>query len=836
MAQPATHSTWESLPPGDAELLAASRAGDTTAYATLYERHSASAYTLARYLMRGTTEADDVVNEAFTRVLGQLRRGAGPRDAFRPYLLTTVRRVAFDRFRAQQHQVSVADMEPYDSGAPFVDPAIAGLERHLVARAYFSLPQRWRAVLWHTAVEGARPAEIAELLGVTPNGAAALAYRAREALRQAYLQMHLAAVVRQECRPATAKLGAFVRGKLSQREAEQVAAHLDECADCAAARDELLDVNSSLRGVIGPIIVGPGFFAAAKGAGFLGWLGDRVLTLRQAPKQQQAAVVGAAVAALAVVAALALALALSGAPSKPASRPVPAGVPPAAAPPPAHIPHHAPVARHQHHANAPVANRAAVPLSPTPAPSQAVHHRVAHHPVRHAQLTASINPVGSLLRGGTGIVTFTVADTSRIAAKTMDALITLPAGVSDIGAGSLGMSAPAVTAPGGWSCTPTKNGARCAHGSLSPRETTTSYLQVAVAPDAPVGAAPVIRVTDGGQPVRGRGLVGVAAGGLPARYAASGSDASVVGYGSFGRRHVSSTVTLSLPGPVLWAGMYWGWAGRADAAPIDLAGPCCSGVRISAADSGGQGGVHQAFANVTGEVTTGGAWTARVPTLRGARYLGWALVVIAADPAVSAGQVMVLDGAHLVSPSGPAFVVPMEGLLPVNKIAGVQLVTWQVTGGAASAVFTEPPGIARSVRFTPGSQPYMAGVLVVTEPPDGQEYAERQSRAADFTTLGVRGHSRLASGSRADLHVSPAEWKDGVAWIVARCSLTRAMSWRTAQWPCTGRAAASRFRGTTGVCCSSSRALPGSARTFPCCVVTGTRRRSKAAVRPTTTH
>ena len=42
-------------------------------------------------------------------------------------------------------------------------------------------------VLWHTEVEGQRPAEVAPLLGMSPNSVSALAYRAREGLRQAFV-------------------------------------------------------------------------------------------------------------------------------------------------------------------------------------------------------------------------------------------------------------------------------------------------------------------------------------------------------------------------------------------------------------------------------------------------------------------------------------------------------------------------------------------------------------------------------------------------------------------------------------------------------------------------
>jgi DNA-directed RNA polymerase specialized sigma24 family protein len=77
----------------------------------------------------------------------------------------------------------------------------------MIARAFRSLPERWQAVLWHTDIEASGPAEIAWLLGLSANSVAALAYRAREGLRQAYLQMHLSEVVRQECRPIAGKLG-----------------------------------------------------------------------------------------------------------------------------------------------------------------------------------------------------------------------------------------------------------------------------------------------------------------------------------------------------------------------------------------------------------------------------------------------------------------------------------------------------------------------------------------------------------------------------------------------------------------------------------------------------
>jgi RNA polymerase sigma factor (sigma-70 family) len=325
----------EPLPPSDTDLIAASRSGGGKAYDTLYRRHVTAARSLARQLVRGQAEADDVVAETFAKILDLLRRGGGPEGAFRPYLLTAVRRAAYDRHRAERRQVVTDQMEAFDPGVPFADPAVADLERTMIARAFASLPERWQAVLWHTEIEGARPAEVAALLGLTANGVAALAYRAREGLRQAYLQMHLSGAARTECRPVAAKLGAYVRGGLAKRDATMVAGHLDQCADCRRIFAELGDVNVALKAIVAPVILGPAAAAylasvAARGSA-AGWVMARLGQVRHVVKGEHAALVAATVATVTLV-TVALAMGghsrsvsgLGGAPSAPPSVTAPA--------------------------------------------------------------------------------------------------------------------------------------------------------------------------------------------------------------------------------------------------------------------------------------------------------------------------------------------------------------------------------------------------------------------------------------------------------------------------------------------------------------------------------
>ncbi len=235
----------------DARLIQAVRRGDIAAYGDLYARHVVSARNLARQLSRTATEADDLVSEAFIRVLQILRAGGGPDSAFRAYLLAALRHMAYDRTR-KERRVELSDdiaeaVDPTLVSVPFDDTVMTSSERVLARRAFVGLPDRWRKVLWLTEVEGRTPAEVAPSLGLTPNGLSALAYRAREALRQGYLQAHLAAAQTKQCGPTIEVLGSWTRDGLTKRQTEEVETHLDVCASCRALSAELAEINSSFR-------------------------------------------------------------------------------------------------------------------------------------------------------------------------------------------------------------------------------------------------------------------------------------------------------------------------------------------------------------------------------------------------------------------------------------------------------------------------------------------------------------------------------------------------------------------------------------------------------------
>lgn len=353
MTETATAMTFER---SDAELISAVRAGDNSAYGILFERHRSAALRLARQLLPGA-ESEDLVSEAFTKVFVQLQEGKGPDLAFRAYLLTAVRRLHIDRIRAGQRVRTTDDESELDRHVEFFDLDAINFERGTAADAFASLPERWQLALWHLDVEGQKPADVAPLLGMSANSVSALAYRAREGLRQAYLQHHLADTATGDCRWTTERLGAHVRKGLSAREAGKVEEHLDGCRRCMGIYLELAEVNSNLSGVLAPALLGTaaaGYLAgsaAATGGAVVGAVGLKGLLVKLliepvkgVVSSQPGVAAAVAVAAVASTAVVAVA-ATNGHAPKPVARPpavtapltaTPAvpSIPPATTPPP----------------------------------------------------------------------------------------------------------------------------------------------------------------------------------------------------------------------------------------------------------------------------------------------------------------------------------------------------------------------------------------------------------------------------------------------------------------------------------------------------------------------
>ncbi|BDZ63753.1 sigma-70 family RNA polymerase sigma factor [Agromyces mangrovi Wang et al. 2018] len=249
----------------DARLVERAREGDTDAFGELFRRHAAAGVTVARSF--SSLDAEDLVAESFARIYDAVVAGGGPRGAFRPYLFTTIRNTAASWGR-RDHELPVDDLDQQPDPATDEHAALSALDRGLTARAFRSLPTRWQEVLWYCEVEQMAPREVAPLLGMSANATAALAYRAREGLRQAWIRVHL-----QDTDPDTdcgwtiERLGSYARGKLGSREVDRVDDHLEECARCTIVAVEAHEVGSRLAMVLLPLSAG-----VTGATAYAGWL------------------------------------------------------------------------------------------------------------------------------------------------------------------------------------------------------------------------------------------------------------------------------------------------------------------------------------------------------------------------------------------------------------------------------------------------------------------------------------------------------------------------------------------------------------------------------------
>ncbi|WP_432158858.1 sigma-70 family RNA polymerase sigma factor [Streptomyces sp. bgisy153] len=271
-------------PPSDADLIDRMRSGDDTAYEELYRRHADAVRRYARTCCRDGHTADDLTAEVFARMLQAVRGGSGPEHAVRAYLLTSVRRVAahwiqsakreqlvddFAVFAAQAaRSPQTADGDTLELGADV--RALHEAEQSMAMRAFRSLPERWQAVLWHTEVEDESPSEVAMLFGLDANGTRVLASRAREGLKQAYLQAHVSASLTedQECARYADQLGTYARRRLRVRAERGLRKHLEECARCRLAAAQIEEVAGSIPAVVPVAVIG--WFGAAGYAKALG--------------------------------------------------------------------------------------------------------------------------------------------------------------------------------------------------------------------------------------------------------------------------------------------------------------------------------------------------------------------------------------------------------------------------------------------------------------------------------------------------------------------------------------------------------------------------------------
>lgn len=177
-------------PDPNVRLMLSFREGDVSAFDALYARWAAPLLRYLERMLRDAAAAEELVQETFLRVYRARERYA-PEARFSTWLYRIATNLALNELRRPRRREphTSLDAEPDVSG-PELPSAASPPDEVAHARrvgadlleGLEALPERQRAALWLSAVEGLSYAEIAATLEVSESAVKALVHRARTTL------------------------------------------------------------------------------------------------------------------------------------------------------------------------------------------------------------------------------------------------------------------------------------------------------------------------------------------------------------------------------------------------------------------------------------------------------------------------------------------------------------------------------------------------------------------------------------------------------------------------------------------------------------------------------
>ena len=152
----------------DEELISLARAGEAEAFATLYDRHSRSAFSLAYRMMGERQAAEDLVQDAFLKVWRSSGSYRAERGGVRTWILSIVHNRGVDQLRSTASRRRTQDK--VEASTPTSQPSEAFTEtwrnsqRDQVREALKTLPAEQLKILELAYFSGYTHVEIAGLL------------------------------------------------------------------------------------------------------------------------------------------------------------------------------------------------------------------------------------------------------------------------------------------------------------------------------------------------------------------------------------------------------------------------------------------------------------------------------------------------------------------------------------------------------------------------------------------------------------------------------------------------------------------------------------------------
>jgi len=154
----------------DEDLISLVEAADAEAFATLYDRHSRAAFSLAYRMMGERQAAEDLAQDAFLKVWRGASSYRAERGSVRTWILSIVHNRGIDQIRSQASRRRT--QEKIEASAPRSQPSEAFAEtlrnsqRDQVREALNTLPPEQLKILELAYFSGYTHVEISELLGL----------------------------------------------------------------------------------------------------------------------------------------------------------------------------------------------------------------------------------------------------------------------------------------------------------------------------------------------------------------------------------------------------------------------------------------------------------------------------------------------------------------------------------------------------------------------------------------------------------------------------------------------------------------------------------------------
>jgi len=185
------------IPDDDAALLDDLRARSPEAFANLFEMYADRMYRLAVGMLADELEAEDVVQEAFTRFFEKLDVFEG-RSQIGTWLYRVTYNLSIDCLRKRKSSTTISVQEDTDPDDDFPIPEVFVDWRHVpemvlseteisdqLDQAIHNLPEILKAVFLLREVEGLSTQACAEVLEISPANVKVRLHRARLHLREA---------------------------------------------------------------------------------------------------------------------------------------------------------------------------------------------------------------------------------------------------------------------------------------------------------------------------------------------------------------------------------------------------------------------------------------------------------------------------------------------------------------------------------------------------------------------------------------------------------------------------------------------------------------------------